>query len=46
MKRAKRTKNVLGVGTKINNEANDGEFFLGGKHEKKRQERKALLLAR
>jgi hypothetical protein len=32
MKRAKKAKNVLGIGTKINNEENDGEFFLGGKH--------------
>jgi hypothetical protein len=46
MKRAQRTKNVLGVGTKINNEANDGEFFLGGKCERNRQEKKASILAR
>jgi hypothetical protein len=46
MKRAKKTKNVLGIGTKINNEANDGEFFLGGKHAVKAQERKANLAAR
>jgi hypothetical protein len=46
MKRARKTKNVLGVGTKTNNEQGDGEFFLGGKHERKRQEKKAALLAR
>lgn len=46
MKRVKKTKNVLGIGTKIDNEAADGEFYLGGKHAVKAQERKALALAR
>ena len=31
MQRVKKTKNVLGIGRKINNEELDGEFFLGGK---------------
>jgi hypothetical protein len=32
MRRVGKTKNVLGIGKKINNEDGDGEFFLGGKH--------------
>lgn len=31
MNRVKKTKNVLGIGRKIDNEDGDGEFFLGGK---------------
>jgi len=46
MKRIVKTKNVLGIGRKINNEADDGEFFLGGKGAVKTQERRANQLAR
>jgi hypothetical protein len=46
MNRVKKTKNVLGIGKKINNEENDGEFFLGGKKAIEVQERKAKEAAR
>ena len=46
MKRVEKTKNVLGIGKKINNEENDGEFFLGGKKAVEVQERKAREMAR
>ena len=46
MKRVHKTKNVLGIGKKIDNEHLDGEFFLGGKGAIKSQERKSALLAR
>jgi len=46
MNRVKKTKNVLGIGKKINNEENDGEYFLGGKKAVEVQERKAKEVAR
>ena len=46
MKRVEKTKNVLGIGKKINNEENDGEFFLGGKKAVEVQERKAKEMNR
>jgi hypothetical protein len=46
MNRVKKTKNVLGIGKKINNEENDGEFFLGGKKAVEVQERKAKEVCR
>ena len=46
MQRVKKTKNVLGIGRKINNEELDGEFFLGGKKAVEVQERKAKEQAR
>ena len=46
MSRVKKTKNVLGIGRKVNNEENDGEFFLGGKKAVEVQERKAREQAR